>query len=249
VTAPIAGTVQLGGGSAAPVPASGTDTVRRAVPAPRPTSSSRPRPRSAAPARRRPAAAAARCKTTGPLTAGAPVTPGTTLATIVDVSRCRCRADVDETDVFLVKPGVKALAELGRGSRARSTWRRVASVGLSRPSPPAAGSATGPGSRSAKGTMPDGGTAPTTARPGMSAVADLQVRTSRDAVSVPAAAIVRDGSRDAGLGPGTASSPAAAGHGRHPGENCGRGDRGGAAGREQVVVRGATRSGRVRSLS
>ena len=31
----------------------------------------------------------------------------------------------------------------------------------------------------------------------MSAVADLQVRTARDAVSVPASAVVRDGNRDA----------------------------------------------------
>ncbi len=44
--------------------------------------------------------------------------------------------------------------------------------------------------------MPDGSPAPSP-RPGMSAVADLQVRTSRDAVSVPATAIVRDGARDA----------------------------------------------------
>jgi HlyD family secretion protein len=43
--------------------------------------------------------------------------------------------------------------------------------------------------------MADGSRAPIP-RPGMSAVADLQVRTSRDAVSVPAAAIVRAGDRD-----------------------------------------------------
>jgi multidrug resistance efflux pump len=44
-------------------------------------------------------------QTTGPVTVGAPVSAGSTLATIVDVSEPLAAADVDETDVFLVKPG------------------------------------------------------------------------------------------------------------------------------------------------
>ena len=51
-------------------------------------------------------------QTTGPLTAGTPVTSGSALATIVDVSALSLQADVDETDVFLVRPGVKADAQL-----------------------------------------------------------------------------------------------------------------------------------------
>ena len=47
-----------------------------------------------------------------------------------------------------------------------------------------------------RGTLPGGSTAPTP-RPGMSAVVDLQVRTAKDAVAVPAAAVFRDGRRDA----------------------------------------------------
>jgi HlyD family secretion protein len=46
------------------------------------------------------------------------------------------------------------------------------------------------------GTAPGGTSAPTP-RPGMSAVVDLQVRTARDAVAVPAATVFRDGRHDA----------------------------------------------------
>jgi multidrug efflux pump subunit AcrA (membrane-fusion protein) len=47
-----------------------------------------------------------------------------------------------------------------------------------------------------QGTSSDGSPAPTP-RPGMSAVVDLQVRTAKGAVAVPAAAVFRDGRRDA----------------------------------------------------
>jgi multidrug efflux pump subunit AcrA (membrane-fusion protein) len=134
-------------------------------------------------------------QTTGPVTVGAPVSAGSTLATIVDVSSLSLAADVDETDVFLVRPGVKAEAELDAVPGGRYP-AAVASVGLSPTQ-----SARGGVSYRARltltgGTMPDGSRAPTP-RPGMSAVADLQVRTARDAISVPATAIVRDGDRDA----------------------------------------------------
>ncbi len=134
-------------------------------------------------------------QTTGPVTVGAPVSAGTTLATIVDVSSLSLAADVDETDVFLVKPGVKAEAELDAvpGGRYPAT---VASVGLSPTQSARGGVSYRVRLTLAGGTMPDGSPAPTP-RPGMSAVADLQVRTPQDAVSVPATAIVRDGDRDA----------------------------------------------------
>jgi HlyD family secretion protein len=134
-------------------------------------------------------------QTTGPVTVGTPVSAGTTLATIVDVSRLSLQADVDETDVFLVKPGVKAEAELDAvpGGRYPAT---VASVGLSPTQSARGGVSYRARLTLAAGTMPDGSRAPTP-RPGMSAVADLKVRTATDAVSVPATAIVRDGDRDA----------------------------------------------------
>jgi RND family efflux transporter MFP subunit len=126
---------------------------------------------------------------------GTPVTAGTTLATIVDVSSLSLQADVDETDVFLVKPGVKAQAQLDAVPGGQYT-ATVASVELS-PTQSARGGVSYRARLSlAGGTMP-GGTAAPTPRPGMSAVADLQVRTARDAISVPATAIVRDGDRDA----------------------------------------------------
>ncbi len=134
-------------------------------------------------------------QTAGPVTVGTPVNAGTTLATIVDVSRLSLQADVDETDVFLVKPGVKAEAELDAvpGGRYPAT---VASVGLSPTQSARGGVSYRARLTLAGGTMPDGSRAPTP-RPGMSAVADLKVRTATDAVSVPATAIVRDGDRDA----------------------------------------------------
>jgi RND family efflux transporter MFP subunit len=134
-------------------------------------------------------------QTAGPVTVGTPVSAGTTLATIVDVSSLSLQADVDETDVFLVKPGVKADAELDAvpGGHYPAT---VASVGLSPTQSARGGVSYRARLTLAGGTMPDGSRAPTP-RPGMSAVADLQVRTARDAVSVPATAIVRDGDRDA----------------------------------------------------
>jgi RND family efflux transporter MFP subunit len=134
-------------------------------------------------------------QTTGPLTAGTPVSTGTTLATIVDVSSLSLQADVDETDVFLVKPGVKAEAQLDAvpGARYPAT---VASVGLSPTQSARGGVSYRARLTLAAGTMPDGSPAPAP-RPGMSSVADLQVRTARNAISVPATAIVHDGDRDA----------------------------------------------------
>ena len=134
-------------------------------------------------------------QTAGPVTVGAPVSAGTTLATIVDVSSLSLAADVDETDVFLVRPGVKAEAELDAVPGGRYP-AAVASVGLSPTQSARGGVSYRARLTLAGGTMPDGSRAPTP-RPGMSAVADLQVRTARDVISVPATAIVRDGDRDA----------------------------------------------------
>ncbi|MFL6127627.1 MAG: efflux RND transporter periplasmic adaptor subunit [Mycobacteriales bacterium] len=134
-------------------------------------------------------------QTVGPVTEGMPVSTGMTLATIVDDSVLSLVAEVDETDVFLVRPGVRAVAELDAVPGARY-GARVAAVDLS----PTASARGGVSYRVrlslAAGTLPDGDPAPKP-RPGMSAVADLRVRTARDAVTVPASAVVRDGARDA----------------------------------------------------
>lgn len=192
VTAPIAGTVQLGGsGSGSGGSAQSGSDLGAAL--------------SQLPADQQQQAASAlggaaptgsgQVQTTGPVTVGTPVSTGTTLATIVDVSTLSLQADVDETDVFLVKPGVKAQAQLDAvpGAQYPAT---VASVALSPTQSARGGVSYRARLTLTSGTMPDGSRAPTP-RPGMSAVADLQVRTARDAVSVPATAIVRDGNRDA----------------------------------------------------
>lgn len=125
---------------------------------------------------------------------GVPVAGGATLATVTDISTLSLTADVDETDVLQVRRGVPARVELDAVPGA--TYRAaVSDVALS-PTTSAGGSVTyrvrlslGPGQRE------DGTPAPAP-RPGMSAVADLEVRRAVDALSVPASAIVRDGARD-----------------------------------------------------
>src|SRR5204862_7049868 len=51
-------------------------------------------------------------RTTGPVAAGMPVSTGMPIATVVDTGVLSLVADVDETDVFQVRPGVLANAEL-----------------------------------------------------------------------------------------------------------------------------------------
>ncbi len=190
VTAPIGGTVQLGGETPAGG-SSGTDLS--GVLSQLPTGAQQQAATALGGAAT--SGGGAGVQTTGPLTAGTPVSTGTTLATIVDLSALSLQADVDETDVFLVKPGVRAEAQLDAvpGARYPAT---VASVGLSPTQSARGGVSYRARLTLGAGTMPDGGPAPTP-RPGMSAVADLQVRTVRNAVSVPATAIVHDGDRDA----------------------------------------------------
>lgn len=194
VTAPIDGTVQLGGSSSGQSSGADLGDVLSQLPADQQQAASAlggalPTGGSGA------GGAGGQVQTAGPVTVGTPVNAGTTLATIVDVSHLSLQADVDETDVFLVKPGVKAEAELDAvpGGRYPAT---VASVGLSPTQSARGGVSYRARLTLAGGTMPDGSRAPTP-RPGMSAVADLEVRTAADAVSVPATAIVRDGDRDA----------------------------------------------------
>jgi len=128
------------------------------------------------------------------LATGSPVTSGQTVATVTDVSTLSLAAEVDETDVLLVQPGVSGTAELDALPGA-SYDVAVSSVDVS-PVATTGGGVTyrvrlalGPG------TDREGGTAPTP-RPGMSAVVDLRVREVNDALAVPAAAVVRDGARD-----------------------------------------------------
>ncbi|HVQ90622.1 MAG TPA: HlyD family efflux transporter periplasmic adaptor subunit [Mycobacteriales bacterium] len=134
-------------------------------------------------------------QTTGPVTAGMPVSTGLPLATIVDTAVLSLIAEVDETDVLLVRRGVHAAAELDAVPGA-SYPATVQAVDLS----PTASARGGVSYRVrltlGHGKLADGRPAPDP-RPGMSAVADLQVRTARDAISVPSSAVTRVGNLDA----------------------------------------------------
>jgi multidrug efflux pump subunit AcrA (membrane-fusion protein) len=125
---------------------------------------------------------------------GAYVAAGTPILTVVDLTHLGLTAEVDETDVLLVKPGVTATAELdaATGATYAATVRAVDLL-------PTTSSRGGVSYRVrldlAAGRYDDGTTAPTP-RPGMSAVVRLQVRQAKDTVTVPASAIVNADGRD-----------------------------------------------------
>jgi multidrug efflux pump subunit AcrA (membrane-fusion protein) len=136
------------------------------------------------------AGAGASAEATGEIARGAPVSSGQPLLTVTDVSRLSLAAQVDETDVLLVEDGIAAEVELSAVPGA-VYGARVTSVGLS-PTTSARGGVTYEVRlRLRDGELGDGERAPAP-RPGMSAVAALQVRTAEDAVSVPAAAVFQD---------------------------------------------------------
>ncbi len=131
----------------------------------------------------------------GIVSAGSPVSDGDPILTITDTSDLSLRAEVDETDVLLVRKGVRADVELDAvpGARYRAVVRNV---DLS-PSTSSRGGVTYVVRLElGGGTLADGSPAPSP-RPGMSAVASLRVLTSDDAIAVPAASVFRDGERDA----------------------------------------------------
>ena len=129
------------------------------------------------------------------LAVGVPVTSGSPLLTVTDTSGLGVVAEVDETDVLLVRRGVEAGIELDAVPGATYDGRVTAVDGS--PTTAARGGVTYRVRLSlARGTTADGERAPQP-RPGMSAVVELRVRSAEAAVSVPSAAVVRDGERDA----------------------------------------------------
>ncbi|GIF03325.1 efflux RND transporter periplasmic adaptor subunit [Actinoplanes siamensis] len=130
-----------------------------------------------------------------PISEGAYVAPGTPVATVVDAGRPGLAAEVDETDVLLVQPGVAADAELDAATGATYP-ATVRSVDLL----PTASTAGGVSYRVrldlGEGRYTDGRGAAPAPRPGMSAVVRLRVRRVDDAVTVPASAVVSADGRD-----------------------------------------------------
>lgn len=128
------------------------------------------------------------------ITQGSPVDSGAPLLVITDSSVLTLTAQVDETSILQVSPGITADVQLDAvpdgdypgtvisidsqgqsSSRGGVTYRVRLSLG--------------------SGTLGDGSAAPVP-RPGMSAVADLQVANKPHVLAVPSAAIVHDGNQD-----------------------------------------------------
>ncbi|WP_245601628.1 efflux RND transporter periplasmic adaptor subunit [Hamadaea tsunoensis] len=167
--APIAGVVQLGGATGGAA-AGGTDlsSLLAGVSG----GSSAPAAANATPAG---------VSTT--VVAGGLVSAGTPILTIVDVSELGLVADVDETDIFLVKTGVPADVELDAAPGV--TYPAIVTAIDILPTPNARG-AVAYRVRLSLQSPPSGAQTP---RPGMNAVAHLRVREAADTVAVPAAAV------------------------------------------------------------
>jgi multidrug efflux pump subunit AcrA (membrane-fusion protein) len=123
--------------------------------------------------------------------AGAPVQSGAPVLTVVDVAELAAVAQVDETDVLLVEPGVTAEVELDAAPGALYA-ATVTAVDLLPTRSARGGVAYGVRLELGAGRWADGAAAaPPRPRPGMSAVAHLRVGEAPAAVAVPAAAVQR----------------------------------------------------------
>jgi multidrug efflux pump subunit AcrA (membrane-fusion protein) len=132
---------------------------------------------------------------TGSLAEGQPVRAGQLLLRVTDASALTLAAQVDETDVLLVKAGVVGRAELDAVPDATYD-AKVTTIDPTPSTSSRGGVAYTVRLSLGRGTEEDGTIAPEP-RPGMSAVVDLLVRTATDAIAVPASAVFRDGRRDA----------------------------------------------------
>jgi HlyD family secretion protein len=119
-----------------------------------------------------------------PLRAGDQIAAGQTVATVYDVSDLQVAAEVDETDIALVRPGQPADVQLDAfpGASFPARVRRVAVA------PSSSQSAAGGVTYEVDLVLAAGdGPAP---RVGMTATADIQVRQARDTLSVPGSALI-----------------------------------------------------------
>jgi multidrug efflux pump subunit AcrA (membrane-fusion protein) len=128
------------------------------------------------------------------LTEGSPVQSGAALMTITDVSELSLTAEVGETHVLLVRPGLSATVEFDAVPGATYA-AKVRSVGVSPTTSASSGVSYSVRLTLGGGQGADGDPAPRP-RPGMSAVVGLLVRSASNAVAVPSSAVVRDANRD-----------------------------------------------------
>ncbi|MBP2707292.1 HlyD family efflux transporter periplasmic adaptor subunit [Microbispora sp. RL4-1S] len=178
VKAPFGGVITLGGASSSGSGAAGLGALLGGLPA---GVAEQAAPSVAVPAGR----------SGGVIATGVPVAAGDPIATVTDVSRLTLSADVDETDVLLVRRGTRAEAEFDAVTGATYT-ASVTGVGVT-PKEGATGGVSYPVRLTLGPGAYDGGGAAPAPKPGMSAVVRLAVRQATDAVAVPASAIVTSG--------------------------------------------------------
>jgi HlyD family secretion protein len=126
-----------------------------------------------------------------PLRVGSEVAAGQTVATVFDVSDLLVAAEVDETDIALVRPGQRALVELDAFPQAAfgARVRRVAVAPTSTQS--TAGGVTYQVDLALGDPEPGAaGEARPVPRVGMTATAAIEVRRAAEALSVPGSALV-----------------------------------------------------------
>ncbi|MBA9001455.1 efflux RND transporter periplasmic adaptor subunit [Thermomonospora cellulosilytica] len=122
---------------------------------------------------------------------GAPIGADAAVVTVTDVSRLTLTAEVDETDILQIRPGVTAEAELDALPGATYP-AEVTGVGVT-PRESASGGVTYKVTlRLDRGADTAGRPAPWP-KPGMSAVIDLRIREVADAVAVPSSAVLTSG--------------------------------------------------------
>jgi HlyD family secretion protein len=127
-----------------------------------------------------------------PLRVGSEVAAGQTVATVYDVSDLLVTAEVDETDIALVKPGQKAQVELDAFPQApfAAKVRRVAVAPASGAGQSAAGGVTYEVDLALGEPEAGNGEAEPVPRVGMTATAAIEVRRVEDDLSVPGSALV-----------------------------------------------------------
>jgi HlyD family secretion protein len=169
LTAPFGGVVQLGGSSSPAAPTDITSLISGLG--------------AAAPA----AGGNTPAGVSTTVSVGTPVKAGTAILTVVDLNELGLVADVDETDVLLVKQGIAAEVELDAAPGAKLTAKVTAIDVL-----PTANSR---GAVAYKvHLLLDA--SDITPRPGMSALVRLKVREASNTVSVPAAAVFNSDGQD-----------------------------------------------------
>ncbi|NUP50051.1 MAG: HlyD family efflux transporter periplasmic adaptor subunit [Catenulispora sp.] len=125
---------------------------------------------------------------------GSPVASGAPLLVLTDSSALTLTAQVDETSILKVAPGIAADVQLDAVPDAKYT-ATVLSIDSQGQSSSRGGVTYRVRLSLQPGALGDGSAAPTP-RAGMSAVADLKVADKPHALSVPAAAVVHDGDQD-----------------------------------------------------